>query len=146
MKNRLATETIGIIIITSFLLIVGLPGQAAEPTLIQQNDKKLVDAGLPRQQEALTPVQREGRELAFDDSKTNCIGCHRLPDAEYWGNIGPSLLNVANRLSAKQMRAQIWDPAVNNRFTVMWRFGKHRHLTDAEIDKIVAYLLTLKEG
>jgi len=121
MKKESCIEWGKLIAALAFFLIVGQPSQAAE----------------------LTPIEQEGRDLAFDLGKGSCIGCHRLPEAQFWGNIGPPLLGVAERLSAEEMRAQIWDPTVKNPSTVMWPFGTHRILTEEEIDKIVTYLETL---
>jgi sulfur-oxidizing protein SoxX len=38
------------------------------------------------------------------------------------------------------LRAQIWDPTTRNPETVMPPFGKHKVLTEAEIDAIVDYI------
>ena len=38
------------------------------------------------------------------------------------------------------LRAQIWDPTARNPETVMPPFGKHKVLTEDEIDAIVDYI------
>jgi sulfur-oxidizing protein SoxX len=38
------------------------------------------------------------------------------------------------------LRSQIWDSTVRNPDTVMPPFGKHKVLTEEEIDRIVDYL------
>jgi sulfur-oxidizing protein SoxX len=38
------------------------------------------------------------------------------------------------------LRSQIWDPSMRNPQTVMPPFGKHKVLTEAEIDLIIDYL------
>ena len=42
-----------------------------------------------------------------------------------------------------KLRTQIWDAQVNNPGTRMPPFGKHKILSDKEIDAIVDYLYTL---
>jgi sulfur-oxidizing protein SoxX len=41
------------------------------------------------------------------------------------------------------LRAQIWDPTARNPNTVMPPFGRHRILSEDEIDLIVDYIHTL---
>jgi sulfur-oxidizing protein SoxX len=60
------------------------------------------------------------------------------------GNIGPPLLAMQQRFPDRtQLRAQIWDSTVKNPQTMMPPFGRHRILTEDEIDKIVDFLYTL---
>ena len=42
-----------------------------------------------------------------------------------------------------KLRAQVWDPQVANPGTRMPPFGKHKILSEKEIDAIVEYLYTL---
>ena len=42
-----------------------------------------------------------------------------------------------------KLRAQIYDPAVNNPNTLMPPFGRHHMLNDKQIDEIVEWLYTL---
>jgi sulfur-oxidizing protein SoxX len=43
----------------------------------------------------------------------------------------------------KAMRDQIWDATVRNPNTMMPPFGKHKILTEKELDKVVDYIYTL---
>lgn len=89
----------------------------------------------------LTPAQ----ELVFDRNKGNCLACHALPNdpaAQSPGNIGPALIGMNMRFPDRaKLRAQIWDPTVNNPLTGMPPFGKNKILTEAEIDQVTDYLL-----
>jgi len=85
-----------------------------------------------------------GKKLAMARNKGNCLACHAIADGELPGNIGPPLMYMQQRFPDRaQLRAQIWDPTVRNPDTVMPPFGKHRILSDDEIDLIVDYLHTL---
>jgi L-cysteine S-thiosulfotransferase len=89
-------------------------------------------------------AQPGGRELAHDVFKGNCLACHQIPgdkSAVSLANIGPPLVHMRERFPDRSaMRAQIWDPTVRNPQTVMPPFGKHKVLTEAEIDAIVDYI------
>jgi sulfur-oxidizing protein SoxX len=86
----------------------------------------------------------EGKALAFDRKKGNCLACHMIEGGDLAGNIGPPLLAMQQRFPDRtQLRAQIWDSTVKNPQTMMPPFGRHRILTKDEIDKIVDFLYTL---
>lgn len=88
-----------------------------------------------------------GRLLAHDFSKGNCLACHSAPTdatAVTRADIAPPLIMIRERFpDRKALRSQIWDPTQRNPNTVMPPFGKHRILTDTEIDLIIDYLYTL---
>ena len=86
----------------------------------------------------------QGKSIAFDRSKGNCLACHIIADGESPGNIGPELSNMQQRYPDKSiLRKRIWDETQFNPATVMPPFGKHRILTENEIDQIVEFLYTL---
>jgi sulfur-oxidizing protein SoxX len=85
-----------------------------------------------------------GKEVAFDRRKGNCLACHMIEGGESPGNIGPPLVAMKARFPDRErLRAQIWDPQVVNPNTRMPPFGKHKILSEADIDNIVDFLLTL---
>lgn len=87
---------------------------------------------------------QEGKRLAFDRNKGNCLACHAIDDGESPGNIGPALHSLPVRYNNKdQLREQIYDATRFNHETSMPPFGKNKILNDEEIDKIVDYLWTL---
>ncbi|MGR9088617.1 MAG: sulfur oxidation c-type cytochrome SoxX [Gammaproteobacteria bacterium] len=86
----------------------------------------------------------EGKQIAFDRNKGNCLACHRIDDGDDPGNIGPPLQNLAARFKNKeQLREQIEDATRFNPETSMPPFGRNRILGDDEIDKIIDYLWCL---
>ena len=86
----------------------------------------------------------QGKELAFDRKKGNCLACHAITGGKLAGNIGPPLVAMQARFPAKrEVRAQIVDPTVKNPRTIMPPFGKHGILTDKEINLITEYIYTL---
>lgn len=85
-----------------------------------------------------------GKEVAFDRGKGNCLACHMMDDGASPGNIGPPLIAMKARFPDREkLRAQIWDATVANPASIMLPFGKHKVLSEAEIDAIVDYLYTL---
>jgi sulfur-oxidizing protein SoxX len=88
-----------------------------------------------------------GQDLAFDKKKGNCLACHAMPTdpkAVTLTNIGPPLIAMKSRFPDRQkLFNQIWDAQVANPQTVMPPFGKHKILSDQEINKIIDFLYTL---
>jgi sulfur-oxidizing protein SoxX len=85
----------------------------------------------------------QGGCIAITRSKGNCQACHFVAGATS-GNIAPPLVGVAQRHTDKsRLRAQIEDATRFNPRSVMPPYGRHEILTPEEIDKVVAWLLTL---
>lgn len=88
-----------------------------------------------------------GREVVFNRGKGNCLACHAIPNdpkAESPGNIAPPFIMMKERYPDRgKLRAQIWDSTVANPRTSMPPFGKHKILTDQEIDQVVDYIQSL---
>lgn len=101
----------------------------------------LASAGGAAMAEELT-----GQEIAFDRRLGNCLACHAMPGvkAEMPGSIAPPLIAMKLRYPDKaKLRAQIWDATVNNPRTSMPPFGKHKVLTEEEIDKVADFVYSL---
>lgn len=89
-------------------------------------------------------VVAQGKDIAFDRKKGNCLSCHQISGGTMMGNIGPPLVAMKARFPDKnKLRAQIWDSTKANPNSMMPPFGRHRVLTEAEIDKVVEYIYTL---
>lgn len=91
--------------------------------------------------------EETGKDIAYNRSKGNCLACHAmptLPDAEQPGNSGPPLIAMSARFPDKAvLRSKIWDASVSNPHTMMPPYGKHRVLTEGEIDKVVEFIYGL---
>ncbi len=86
----------------------------------------------------------EGKAIAFDRMRGNCLACHMIEGGDSPGNIAPPLLAMKGRYPNKQdLRKQIWDPSVNNPDTSMPLFGKYEILTKSELDKVVEFIWSL---
>lgn len=86
----------------------------------------------------------EGKNIAFDRSKGNCLACHQIAGGESPGNIGPELINIEQRYPDKSLlRKRIWDETSFIPTSVMPPFGKHKILTELEIDQVVEFIYTL---
>ncbi len=102
---------------------------------------------------------KNGRDLAINRKKGNCLACHvmPIPEQQFHGEVGPDLKGVAGRYSVAEMRLRVVDPKVLNGDTIMPAFykdsGFHRVLkkfkgksilSGQEVEDILAYLATLK--
>jgi sulfur-oxidizing protein SoxX len=86
----------------------------------------------------------QGKAVAFNRKKGNCLACHAMDDGTLPGNIGPPLISMKLRFPDRAvLRAQIWDATVNNPNTIMIPFGRNGVLSESEIDLIVDYIYTL---
>ena len=86
----------------------------------------------------------EGRRLAFDRSKGNCLSCHDIAGGDLPGTIGPALKDIKSKYpNRKDLTAILTDETKRNPQTAMPPFGRNRILTDREIDAIVDFLETL---
>ena len=86
----------------------------------------------------------DGKKIAFDRKKGNCLACHMMADGQFPGNIGPPLIAMKSRFPNKaDLRAQIWDATVKNPNSFMPPFGKHRILTEKEVDLVTEFVHSL---
>ena len=101
---------------------------------------------------ALAPVStasaesaiEKGKALAVDRKLGNCLACHAMDDGKLAGNIGPPLVSMKLRYPDKaKLRAQIWDATQKNGNSIMPPFGRHKMLTEEQIDLITDYVYTL---
>ena len=93
---------------------------------------------------AATSKLEQGQALAFDRQKGNCLACHAIEGGTSAGNIGPELKYMKTRYPDQTLlRQRIWDETMFNPVTVMPPFGKHKILTEQEIDSVVEYIHSL---
>lgn len=114
---------------------------------------------IPRSLTGMPGDPAKGKKWAIAGRLGHCIACHVMPvDQPYMGEVGPSLVGVASRYTAGEIRMLIVNPKVVNEDTMMPAFykadGFHRvrkafvgktMLSAEQVEDIVAYLLTLKE-
>ncbi len=85
-----------------------------------------------------------GKKIAFSRKKGNCIACHIIAGGTSPGTIGPPLVGMQARYPDKsKLRAQIWDATKANPITMMPPFGRHKILSEKEIDQVLAFIMTL---
>jgi sulfur-oxidizing protein SoxX len=86
----------------------------------------------------------KGKALAFDRKLGNCLACHAMDDGQLAGNIGPPLISMKLRFPDKaKLRAQIWDATEKNPNSIMPPFGRHKMLSEEQIDLITDYVYSL---
>lgn len=95
------------------------------------------------QQDALSRIE-EGKAIAFNRFKGNCLACHQIEGGELMGNYGPPLIYMNARYPDRDaLREQIWDASIKNPHTRMPPFGRNRILTEQEIDLVTDFIQTL---
>lgn len=133
---------------TSLMLACLTMATLSSNVLAAEEAKKDTKAPMVAEQAKPTAVapakELTGKELAFNNTKGNCLACHAMPnvpDAISAGNIAPPLVVMKARFPDRaKLRAQIWDAMQNNPHTSMPPFGKHKILTEQEIDKITDFI------
>ncbi|MCP3670123.1 MAG: sulfur oxidation c-type cytochrome SoxX [Gammaproteobacteria bacterium] len=96
------------------------------------------------QSKAVSKDVQDGKKVAFSRKKGNCLACHMMAGGEAPGNIAPPLIVMKSRFpDIKKLRAQIWDAVVRNPESSMPPFGRHRIISEKEIDQVTAYIWSL---
>src|SRR3569833_108064 len=86
----------------------------------------------------------DGKALALDRSKGNCITCHEFKGGDFPGSVAPPLNDMKARFpDRKELTAIIEDETKRNPETVMPPFGRNLILNDKEISAIVDFLYQL---
>jgi sulfur-oxidizing protein SoxX len=86
----------------------------------------------------------QGKELAFDRVKGNCLACHMIAGGVSPGNIGPPLIAMKARFPEREkLKEQIWDPTVKNPLSVMPPYGRNVILTEEELEKVLDFIWSL---
>jgi L-cysteine S-thiosulfotransferase len=96
-----------------------------------------------------TAVQK-GWCLSVNRRKGNCLACHVMV-IDAWpegfpqgGNIGPPLVAMKQRFPDREkLRSQIYDPTTVNSSSRMPPFGKHKILSDEDIETIIEFLYSI---
>ncbi len=85
----------------------------------------------------------QGGCVVISRTKGTCNSCHLIQGATS-GNIAPPLVAMKQRFPDKaKLRAQVWDANAINPRSVMPPYGRHKIISDEEVDKVVEFLLTL---
>lgn len=101
-------------------------------------------AGIPAAAQAQSPNVAEGRKLAFDRGKGNCLTCHDIKGGDLAGTIGPPLVDIKSKYPDRnELVAIVSDETKRNPTTVMPPFGRNHILTEQEINAVVDFLQTL---
>lgn len=119
--------------ISLLMVALVLGASVAAPAWAEEDDAEAT-SGMP------------GQALAFSNKKGNCLACHAMPGTkgEMAGSIAPPLIAMKLRWPDRaKLRAQVWDATLANPQTSMPPMGKHKILTEHEIDQIVDFIYTL---
>jgi L-cysteine S-thiosulfotransferase len=86
----------------------------------------------------------DGKAIAFDRGKGNCLSCHAIKGGDLPGTIGPPLNDMKARFPDRnELIGIVTDETRRNPQTVMPPFGRNLILNDKEISAVVDFLYTL---
>jgi sulfur-oxidizing protein SoxX len=86
----------------------------------------------------------KGQAIAFSRKKGNCLACHSIKGGQLPGNIAPPLVAMEQRFPDKaKLRAQIYDSTVANPNSIMPPFGRHKILSNKDIDLVTDFIYQL---
>lgn len=118
---------------------------------------RVVRDGIPEPLSRSPGNAERGRTLMVERAAANCLLCHALPGAPVAGNVGPSLADIAKRLSGAQIRLRIADIQLVKRDAVMPSYYRIERLDRVaaeyrgkpvlnmqQVEDLVAYLETLR--
>ncbi|MEW6692876.1 MAG: sulfur oxidation c-type cytochrome SoxX [Halothiobacillaceae bacterium] len=102
----------------------------ATPAMAQENGEK---------------KEMTGKELAFNNSKGNCLACHMIAGGDQPGTIGPPLIAMKQRYpDRKALYDVIYDPRTKfGPHTIMPPIGAHGILSKDELEKVVDFIHSL---
>ena len=103
-----------------------------------------------------------GRKVFANRKQGNCLACHMnadMPEESFHGEVGPMMDGVGDRWTAAELRGIVSNSKMMFEGTIMPAFyidsGYERPLDDfagksiltaQQVEDVVAYLLTLKDG
>lgn len=138
LQQVIAACAIGTVALSGSVLAADAPAPKADATKAAAPAAKV---------EAPKAKEETGKDIAFNNRKGNCLACHTMPtvpDAVSGGMYGPPLIAMSARFPDKaKLRAQIWDATAINPSSSMIPFGKHKVLTEQEIDKVTDFVYGL---
>jgi len=151
--------------ILSVLAVAALGVTTAQSASMVIRDPGLVpytivdDNSIPKSLTGKAGDPANGRKLAINRKKGNCLACHvmPIPEQQFHGETAPSLYGVGKRLSEGELRLQLVNSKVTNESTLMpsfyrtygfnkvlEKFQGKSILEAQDVEDIVAYLMTLK--
>ena len=151
--------------ILSVLAVAALGVTTAQSASMVIRDPGLVpytivdDNSIPKSLTGKAGDPANGRKLAINRKKGNCLACHvmPIPEQQFHGETAPSLYGVGKRLSEGELRLQLVNSKVTNESTLMPSFYRTHGfnktlktfqgksiLEAQDVEDIVAYLMTLK--
>ncbi len=111
--------------------------------------------------QGLTGDATRGRAIVANRQVGLCLLCHQapIPEERFQGNLSVNLTDVGNRVTAGQLRMRLVDARKLNSASIMPSYYRAENLTRVspalqgrtifsaqQVEDVVAYLLTLREG
>jgi len=154
-------------VICAFLPLFAFADKTAPSAASSETDKveayqpwKAVGPAIPEALGGLKGDAANGRKVAINRGKGNCLACHVLPvpEEEFLGELGPSLVKIGKKFNEGKIRMRVVNIQAVNPDSVMppfylkpeqlnrvvEKYQGHTILTAQEVEDVVAYLTTLK--
>ncbi len=141
------------------LAVLGLLAASAAPAAAGLVRYKVVGDAIPASLTGAPGDAARGRAIVGSRTVGLCLLCHSgpFPEERFQGNMAPDLSGAGTRWSEGQLRLRIVDASRLNPRTIMPPFYRVDHLrrvppayrdkpvlTAAQVEDVVAYLMTLK--
>lgn len=138
---------------------VGFAGTMAFTAEADLVKYKVVDDTIPASLTGKAGDPVNGRKVAMNRKKGNCLACHinaDMAEQPFHGEVGPDISGSGGTYTAAELRMRIVDPKVINEDTIMPAFYKlgtnnvmkkwrgKTMLSAQEVEDVVAYMMTLK--
>lgn len=118
----------------------------------------VVDDTIPASLTGKAGDAANGKKIAINRKKGNCLACHAMPipEQQFHGKTGPALDGIGSNQNAAELRMRMVDSKVINEDTMMPSFYKNDQyrvlkkfqgktiLSAQEVEDVIAYLLTIK--
>lgn len=119
---------------------------------------KIVDGTIPASLTGKAGDAANGKKIAINRKKGNCLACHEMPipEQQFHGKTGPALDGIGSNQNAAELRMRLVDSKVisadtmmpsfykNDQYRVLKKFQGKTILSAQEVEDVVAYLLTIK--
>lgn len=141
--------------------IIGVWCAPSAMSHVNAHESRSVQTGVPMPLTDRLGDPRRGKAVAVNSDRGNCIICHKMPipdiPPEAFGDLGPPLDGVGDRLSVPELRQRIIDARQINPDTIMPPYHSieelHRVqrrdvgrpiLSAQDVEDLIAYLATLR--
>ena len=142
--------------------VAALAASGASAEEVKPMDVAFVDGMVAQSLTGQAGDPAAGRKVFLNRKQGNCLACHMnsdMPEQSFHGEVGPTMDGVADRWEEAELRAIVTNSKNVFEGTIMpafyidsgyerpsEKFAGKSVLTAQQVEDVIAYLMTLKEG